>query len=163
MKLACGILVGCVALLCGVSPPARAAETPPPTTAQTNSVPCDPRAGRWEGRWEGGKVLGGVLTCELAPVGEDAYEARFGAKVLGLFPYRYDVCLSGSDERGRFVFEGTKDLGLTRGGVYRFTGAIEGDVLECTFESAVYRGIFRLRKSVEASGPPATPQVSNAR
>jgi hypothetical protein len=119
-----------------------AAAAGPSATATTRRA--DLLAGQWEGRWASStKNLGGKLSCTISQVDQDHYRAAFLAQ-SPLGTQRYDVTLTVSRQEGRWNFQGSKNLGILSGGLYRYDGRSDGSEFQCTYDSAFDRGVFRM-------------------
>ena len=115
----------------------------------------DPATGTWEGSWYigSGEQPGGALTAVVEPAGKGqwlaVFKATFGQGAEGT----YDVDIAGRREGDRIVFGGQTDQGENSGGIYTFSGTIEGDLFQGQYEAGpIFRGRFVMHRADEGSG-----------
>ena len=91
------------------------------------SAGADPSVSTWVGTWVDTRKAdhGGDLNCEAKQTGDDRWEARFYGNCGREYSYQIDMV--GQREGERVKFEGDVDLGKADGGVYTWTGYIDGD------------------------------------
>lgn len=114
----------------------------------------DPASGTWTGAWYrvGEREPAGALGCRLEPAGPGVWEARFetGADVEA----NYELRLRGRREGSRVVFGGSVDLGAAGGGIYQWSGEIDGEVFQGTFQHPSGDGRFEMLRRRDAAIPP---------
>jgi len=119
------LMLACAALLAGCSSICFKGKCGEPTAVSD----VDPNATTWSGTWKDTRAddHGGDLHCTASPTNEDgtAWTARFYGMCSREFEYHVD--LEGKAEGDKIVFSGDVDLGEKDGGVYTWSGAIEGD------------------------------------
>lgn len=131
---------------CASSPMPVAA--PPP--------PAELLAGNWAGTWASSQNgMSGQLRCFVEKQSDDAYQARFDAVFAKLFTHTCIVTLAVQRKPDQWDFSGEKDLGLLNGGVYKYVGQSDGTDFVCTYDSAMDKGTFRLKRG--ATTQPAAP------
>ncbi len=110
----------------------------------------DPASGRWEGHWYLGKATqpAGVLNADITSTGRDSWNAVFYAEFGGAATY--EVRLPGHRDGERVVFEGEIDLGAASGGVFTWSGGIDGDVFSGVYTSRLPSGTFKLERAEAA-------------
>jgi hypothetical protein len=104
--------------------------------------------GRWQGTWRS-DVNGhnDDLRCLLTKQDEGKYLARFQAKYRKLvrFTFTYTVPLTVVEkETGEFEFEGTANLGMLAGGVYKYKGEADATNFVSTYDCKYDSGKFRM-------------------
>jgi hypothetical protein len=124
--------------------------------AQQQPPPPSELAGPWEGQWLSDKnAHRGRLRCIMTPVGTNSYHARFHATFWKIFRASYEVPFAVTNDHGRFRFSGESDLGLLGGGVYRYTGASDGEQFTAQYRSKHDHGTFKMeRPSTAAEASP---------
>lgn len=120
-----------------------------PACALMRDAP-DPASGHWEGHWYLGKSTqpAGVLNADITSTGRDSWNAVFYAEFGGAATY--EVRLPGHREGERVVFEGEIDLGAASGGVFTWSGGIDGDVFSGVYTSRLPSGTFKLDRAEAA-------------
>ena len=106
-------------------------------------------AGRWAGTWRSEwNGHSGGLRCLMTPVDEDRFRADFFSTYAALLYFRYQTVFRVVDRRdGAQRFEGEQDLGQAIGGVYRYEGAVEGDVFRATYRAENGdHGVFEMQR-----------------
>jgi hypothetical protein len=112
--------------------------------------PVDLMAGTWRGTWASDdKPLKGELTAAIVRRPDGTYRASFDA-TTPLGGSNKSVCIFRVTEGpDAWEFEGSEDLGLLRGGTYRYEGTVDGEEFVCTYDSAFDRGVFRMTRVSE--------------
>lgn len=106
----------------------------------------------FEGNWYGpnpDKALG-VLNCTITPTGDGEWDALFSATFGG--QGEYEVDLNGTTVADTIVFTGSVDLGTTSGGVFDWTGIIEGDNFDGSYTSKFINGTFKMARAEKPVG-----------
>ena len=128
------------------------------TRAPMTADPVAIMAGKWEGTWQSDATnYAGHLQAIIVPtekvmvdkVQGQAYRAEFKQRLFELAFDEYDVKFTATTlPDGRVRFEGKKDLGFYKGGIYRFTGYIypEKDEFFCDYDSDKDVGTFKMRR-----------------
>lgn len=111
------------------------------------SAPVDTVTGYYEGHWYGpnpDRPLG-ELTATIVPAGPNTWDATFFATYGGFG--EYEVPMQGQREGDKVLFGGDMDLGETAGGVFTWTGEIEGDQFNGVYTSKGISGTFRMTRA----------------
>ena len=101
----------------------------------------------FEGSWYGphpDNALG-VLNCTITPTGDGQWDALFFATFGG--QGEYEVELNGTTVDDTIVFKGSVDLGATSGGVFDWTGVIEGDNFDGSYTSKFINGTCKMTRA----------------
>ena len=78
----------------------------------------------WKGRWDGGGEHRGELKCLARHLSGEDWEATFTGTGNGKFAY--EVVMRGRKTGDKIVFTGEADLGDKDGGLYQWSGEIDG-------------------------------------
>jgi hypothetical protein len=92
--------------------------------ADTATPSANPPAA-WEGTWEGSNGHAGELSCQVAAQGDGQWEGKFTGTCDRRFAY--EVKMQGKKDGDTIRFTGQADLGEKDGGLFQWTGRIEGD------------------------------------
>ena len=120
--------------------------------AQRDAASTEGVTGAWEGRWRSDvNQHEGKLRCIVTKTAETDYDFHFWA-TWSVFAGTYHVKAPDfvSENGGASHFKGSKNLGRLTGGVYTFSGDIDGDEFEARYESRIDQGIFSLKRAVRA-------------
>ena len=81
----------------------------------------------WAGTWQqdGDPDHGGDLHCNVKQLDDQDWSARFTGYCGRYFAYK--ITMKGRTEGDAVLFHGESDLGEQDGGLYQWTGQIEGD------------------------------------
>lgn len=126
---------------------------------QAASPAADPLAGQWQGRWASTSSAGrgGQLRCEIRKLDETHYQADFHAQFASVLSNDTSVTLIVRRDGGVWHFGGERDLGLLKGGLYRYVGRVTDGSFVATYDSKFDRGEFRMtRPAAAAASQPAS-------
>ncbi len=105
--------------------------------------------GRWKGGWRSEwNGHSGGLRCVMTHTEGDRYLARFYSTyaLLFFFTHETEFVVVGK-EAGVLAFEGEQDLGRAFGGLYRYTGTVNGDSFRATYTAENDdHGVFELER-----------------
>jgi hypothetical protein len=103
-------------------------------------------AQHWSGTWKAqGVDYGGPLQCVATPLDDTRWRATFTG--FGGRDFLYEIAMHGQREGDRIVFAGEVDLGDKDGGVFTWTGAIDGDTFSGEYTSKKgARGTFTMTR-----------------
>jgi hypothetical protein len=106
----------------------------------------DPATGQWEGSWYVGNSTqpAGGLKADVTRTGPNQWEAIFDAEYGQ--QSRYQVVMPGKLQDGVVIFQGDVDLGQASGGVFNWSGRIEGDTFNGVYTSRGISGTFKLNR-----------------
>jgi uncharacterized protein (DUF608 family) len=136
--------------LAGLASPAAAPAPAPPKT--------DFLAGQWAGTWSSTtNGMGDGLRCTVTKSEDGKYTAAFEAIFGKFFTHKSTVTLNVEVDGTIWRFRGQEDLGLLSGGVYTYEGHSDGQEFYSTYDSALDKGVFRMKRAGETS-PPASAQ-----
>ncbi|MCG3181116.1 MAG: hypothetical protein BIFFINMI_03490 [Phycisphaerae bacterium] len=119
-------------------------------------APADLMIGQWAGQWstQSGDDSG-TLQCTVRRIDESSYGAKFHATFFKVLTHDSEVTLRVTREPGKWLFEGEKDLGLLSGGIYRYKGYVTVTEFYSTFDSKMYKGIYRMKRVAATTQPAA--------
>ncbi|MFB3891047.1 MAG: hypothetical protein ACE15C_03380 [Phycisphaerae bacterium] len=128
-------------------------------SADTPVQPRDLMEGTWDGEWASdGKVLHGRMSAVIERLPDSTYRASFDSET----PFGFNdksVCIFRISQRGpTWHFEGEENLGLLKGGVYRYKGTVGPDGFQCRYESGFDNGVYRMTRRTATA--PATRLAS---
>lgn len=115
---------------------------------EAHRVPGDPLSGAWAGEWVS-SVNGhrGGLQCAVEKKSAGTWEFRYRAswaKVLSAgFALEAKAVPQGT---GKWLVEGSKDLGPIYGGVFKSVAAVSGDSFSARYESSADKGGMTMRR-----------------
>ena len=90
--------------------------------------------GHWAGTWQGDRPdYGGDLHCNVEQINEQQWRAAFTGYCGRFFAYK--ITMDGRAEGDAVAFGGKQDLGEADGGIYHWTGRIEGDSFHGRYRS----------------------------
>jgi hypothetical protein len=136
--------------LAGLAGPTAAPAPAPPKT--------DFLAGQWAGTWlSTTNGMGDSLRCSVTKSDDGTYTAAFEAIFGKFFTHKSTVTLNVEVDGTIWRFRGQEDLGLLSGGVYTYEGHSDGQEFYSTYDSALDKGVFRMKRAGE-TGPPASAQ-----
>ena len=101
---------------------------------------------RWSGNWQGNPTgYGGDLHCTVEQLDGDQWRAEFTGNCGRDFSYQ--ITMDGTAEGEKVVFSGDADLGEQDGGVYHWTGEMDGELFEGEYTSTTGKtGTFRMER-----------------
>lgn len=121
-----------------------------PTTTRTSDL----LAGDWRGTWASSeRDMGGAMTCQVRKLESDVYEATFDATFFKYWNNHSVIKLRVTKSAGEWKFSGQEDLGLLKGGVYKYSGRCDGKDFVCTYDSKHDQGIFTMTRSRPGNAP----------
>jgi hypothetical protein len=130
----------------------RAAQAPDSTT----TLP-----GRWDGFWiSDASGHADKLRCIITPTGDGTYRARFHAKYRRVFSFGYTVSLHAQTNAPCFNFEGEANLGWYAGGLYHYSGWVEGTNFHATYSCKYDHGTFRMIRLSGSDQSQAPPEAA---
>ena len=107
----------------------------------------DSLAGRWSGRWlSAANGHTGELRCLISRQTNDTYSARFHATYAKLLKFGYTVPLSVTESNHAWQFQGSANLGIMAGGVYRYEGTATPTHFHSTYTSKYDHGTFEMER-----------------
>ena len=149
--------IGLLLTLGGVIVMARVAGFGCATSPMPIAAPAPPAellAGNWTGTWTSSQNgMNGALRCFIEKQTDEAYQARFDAVFAKVFTHTCKVTLAVQRKPSQWEFSGQQDLGLLNGGVYKYVGQSDGNDFVCTYDSAMDKGTFRLKRAVATTQP----------
>lgn len=101
---------------------------------------------QWAGTWQSNEPgHNGDLYCSVDQVSDQQWQAQFTG-YCGRY-FAYDITMQGYREGDAIVFKDQVDLGESDGGVYEWTGRIEGEQFKGQYESlAGKQGTFTMAR-----------------
>ncbi|MCD6051016.1 MAG: hypothetical protein K0Q55_2419 [Verrucomicrobia bacterium] len=118
----------------------RHARLEPPAAGQS-------LAGPWQGTWlSGANGHTGELRCIVTQKQTDEYEFWFKATYWKIFRARYLVTMPVEKTAEGWTFKGQENLGPLAGGIYSYTGSVNGTNLNATYSCKFDHGIFKLSR-----------------
>ena len=146
------VLVLVVLAVAGMWVAARMFGCATPEGFRTEAIPVQPAdllAGSWEGTWKSSsKPLGGRLSAIIEKKEDGEYHASFTSQT----PFGEDksICVyhvaERSDTPPLWKFNGKRDLGILKGGTYKYDGTVDAENFTCTYDSAFDKGIFQMQR-----------------
>jgi hypothetical protein len=102
--------------------------------------------GCWDGCWRSDcNNHDGKLRATITKVDDAHYCAHFSGDFWRIFPFRYSVLLSVTQEGDTYRLEGSKNLGPLFG-TFTFEGTVTGDEFRATYCSRRDRGEFNMTR-----------------
>lgn len=126
-------------------------------TAAGPVVEADLMAGDWTGTWNSDNgSMSGPLRCRVERQTEGVYLARFEATFAKFLTDNSSTTLRVQNKGQAWEFTGEEDLGLLKGGKYKYKGQSDGREFVCNYDSAFNKGTFRLKRAEQAAATPAS-------
>lgn len=127
-----------------------------PSQVGSASVTADLMAGDWVGTWSSGKSdMSGALRCRIEKQADGVYLAHFDATFARVLSNKSSTTLKVQREGDAWAFTGEEDLGILKGGIYKYAGTTDGREFVCSYDSTFDQGVFRLTR------PPSTTQPAS--
>ena len=122
--------------------------------ASTPPTPADLMAGEWIGTWSSGKSdMSGALRSRIEKQADGVYLAHFDATFAKVLSNKSSTTLKVEREGEEWAFTGQEDLGILKGGVYKYAGTTNGREFVCSYDSTFDKGVFRMTRQPAATQP----------
>lgn len=126
-----------------------------PMTARPSNSSADLIEGNWLGTWASNqRDMGGELRCRIEKLPSGDYRAQFNAVFAKVFTNESLVTLRVDSKGSSWTFSGEEDLGMLKGGIYKYTGRSDGQEFVCDYDSRYDKGTFRMKR---VAPPTTTP------
>jgi len=106
-------------------------------------------AGKWQGTWlsEANGHHGDLRCVVSGPKGEQSYQFFYHATWKSILSGSYKAMHNVRQQKdGRYLFKGEHKMPDWAGGLYHYTGTIKGDDFNASYESAMDRGTFTMKR-----------------
>ena len=108
-------------------------------------------SGHWSGTWQSGKTPHhGPLQAEFVRLNESEYEVFFRGRFFAIFPFRYSVVMTASEQDGVVTLSGSKYLGRMFG-TFSFSAAATDADFNANYSSCKDHGCFVMSRCSYAS------------
>lgn len=126
-----------------------------PMTPAPSISNADLMEGNWHGTWSSNqRDMGGELRCRIGKLPSGDYRAQFNAVFAKVFTNESLVKLRVDSKGSSWTFSGEEDLGMLKGGIYKYTGRSDGQEFVCDYDSRYDKGTFRMKR---VAPPTTTP------
>jgi hypothetical protein len=156
-RISLSLLVLLAAVLAGAKMAGFGCAGKPPAPGDARLSRADLLEGSWSGTWASNQSqMSGDLRCRIEKLKPGAYLAHFDAVFAKYLTNQSTVTLNVRPKAAVWHFTGQEDLGLIKGGLYKYDGRSDGNEFFCDYDSKYDKGTFRLKRLASTTAPAGT-------